>query len=232
MKRWLGIPLSTAALVLAVAPAAHAAFLMTPQIDFATDPIQVGSSGTGTLAFSNDSTTNVTATPINEIVLEPSCRLPGETPPCTNREPGIFSISSGTGVTGTSCAGITFNVTTGIAPFAGSLEFIPQSAIPPMLPNATCAINFTYTALAVPTFDTQGEDGIQTDQLAEVRAEPNGGGPTQFGPGTGDTTINPAPPATNQQPPPAATPAPAPTAKKCKKKRKTAFIAKKCRKKK
>ncbi|HEX5821338.1 MAG TPA: hypothetical protein VFY30_06195 [Solirubrobacterales bacterium] len=39
------------------------------------------------------------------------------------------------------------------------------------------------------------------------------------------------PPASTQQPPPAATPAPAPTAKKCKKKRKTAFVAKKCKKK-
>jgi len=231
MKRWM-ILLSTAALSLAFAPAANAAFSMDTVIDFATDPIQVGSSGTGTLAFSNDSTTNVTATPIDEIVLEPSCRLPGQTPPCSNREPGIFSISSGTGVTGTSCAGITFDVTTGIVPFAGSLEFAPQSAIPPMPPNATCAINFTYTALAVPTVDTQGEDGIQTDQLSEVRAEPNGGGGISFGPGTGDTTVTPAPPATT--PPPAAAPTPiaAPAKKKCKKaKKRSASAAKKCKKK-
>ncbi len=197
------------------APAAQAAFIMNPQVDFATDPIAVGSTGAGTLAFSNDSNTSVNANPIDRIVLEPSCRLPGQTPPCTNREPGIFSISNGTGVTGTSCQGLTFNLTSGAAPFVGSLEFGPPSAIPSMPPNATCAINFTYTALAVPTFDTQGETGVQTDQLAQVRAEPNGGGAVSFGPGTGDTTITPAPVA----PAPSATGQRAAALKKCKQKR-------------
>jgi hypothetical protein len=230
MKRWM-VLLPTAALALAFAPAAHAAFLMTPTIDFATDPIAVGSSGTGTLSFSNDSGTEV-ANSIERIVLEPSCRLPGSTPPCANREPGIFTIGTGTGATGTACAGISFNVTAGTAPFVGSLQFTPQTAISDMFPGDNCAITFTYTAQAVPTFDTQpGEDGVQTDQLAEVRAEHNGGGAIAFGPGTGDTTVTPAPPVT--QPTPTPTPSPTSTTKKkCKKaKKRSAVAAKKCKKK-
>ena len=231
MKRRVGILLSATVLCLAAAPAAQATFTMNPQIDFATDPIAVGSSGAATLAFSNDSTAGEDADSIERIVLEPSCRLPGQTPPCTNREPGIFAIGTGTGVTGTSCQGITFNVTAGTSPFVGSLEFTPQAPIPNMAANATCSINFTYTALAVPTFDTQGETGTQTDQLAEVRAEHNGSGPLQFGPGTGDTTVNPAPPVTTPIPTPTPTPTTA-TTKKCKKKGKKATAAKKCKKKK
>ncbi len=235
MKRRVGILISTTVVCLTAAPAAHATFLMDAQIDFTSDPIAVGSSGTGTLSFTNDSTVNEDADSVDRVVLEPSCRNPGQQPPCTDREPGIFSIGTGTGVTGTACAGTTFNVTTSnAAPFQGSLDFTPSVAIPDMLVNATCAITFTYTALAVPTIDTQGEDGTQTDQIAIVRAEHNGGGPTIFCCGTGDTTVNPAP-ATTQQPPPAATPTPAPVPKKkCKKAKKhkrSAVAAKKCKKK-
>jgi hypothetical protein len=236
MKRTVGILLSATALCLAAAPAAQATFTMTPQIDFATDPIAVGSSGAGTLSFSNDSSGGEDADSIERIVLEPSCRLPGSTPPCINREPGIFSITNATGVTGTSCQGLTFNVTLGTAPFGGSLEFTPTGglgAIPNMPVSAQCNINFTYSALAVPTFDTQGEDGVQTDQIAVVRAEHNGGGATLFCCGTGDTTVTLAPPVTN--PIPTSTPAPTPTPttkKKCKKaKKRSAVAAKKCKKK-
>ncbi len=239
MKHRVGILLSVTVLCLVAAPAAQATFNMDPQIDFTTDPIQVGSSGTGTLSFSNESTASEDADSIERIVLEPSCRLPGSTPPCINREPGIFSITNATGVTGTSCQGLTFNVNLGSAPFGGSLEFTPTGGlgtIPNMPVSAQCNINFTYAALAVPTFDTQGEDGIQTDQIAIVRAEHNGGGAVLFCCGTGDTTVTPAP-ATTQQPPPAATPtpapAPAPAKKKCKKAKKgSASAAKKCKKKK
>jgi hypothetical protein len=156
-------------------------------------------------------------------VLEPSCRNPGETPPCTNREPGIFSIGTGTGVIGTACQGLNFSITAGAAPFLGSLEFSPPSAIPPMPVNSTCVINFTYTALAVPTVDTQGEAGTQTDQLVQVRGE-FGGGPLSFGPGTGDTTVSPAPPA--------ATPPPGPTGQRAAALKKCAKIKKKKAKKK
>jgi hypothetical protein len=240
MKRSVGILISATVIGLAAAPAAQATFTMNPQIDFAKDPIAVGSSGAGTLSFSNDSTAGEHAVSIERIVLEPSCRFPGEQPPCTNREPGIFSIGTGTGVTGTSCQGITFNVGLGMDPFGGSLQFNPSSAIPDMPVNASCLIKFTYTALAVPTFDTQGETGVQTDQLAEVRAD-SGGGPIGFGPGTGDTTVTPAPPVTPVTPvtpvvpvtpaAPSVTPAPK-KCKKNKKKGKKAAAAKKCKKKK
>jgi hypothetical protein len=235
MKRSLGILISATVLCLAAAPAAQATFTMNPSIDFAADPIAVGSSGAGTLSFSNDSTAGEHAVSIERIVLEPSCRLPGSTPPCLNREPGIFSIGTGTGVTGTSCQGITFNVGLGAAPFGGSLQFNPSSPIPDMPANASCVINFTYAALAVPTFDTQGETGIQTDQLAEVRAD-SGGGPLPFGPGTGDTTVKPkpvtpVPPVTPVTPVTPATPAAPAPKKKCKKKGKKAATAKKtCKK--
>ncbi len=237
MKSTVGILISATVLCLAAAPAAQATFTMNPQVDFATDPIAVGSSGTGTLSFSNESTAAEDADSVDRIVLEPSCRLPGQTPPCTNREPGIFSIGSGTGVTGTACAGITFTPTVGLAPFVGSVVFSPSAPVPDMATtgaSATCAITFTYTARAVPTFDTQGEDGIQTDQLAEVRAEHNGGGPTPFGPGTGDTTVTPGPPATDPIPTPTPTPTstPAPAKKKCKKaKKRSAVASKKCKRK-
>ena len=239
MRRGLGILISAAVICLAAAPAAQATFTMTPIIDFTTDPIAVGDSATGTLSFSNDSTAGEDADSIERIVLEPSCRLPGDIPPCENREPGIFSISNATGVTGTSCQGLSFNVNLGAAPFGGSLEFTPTgglSTIPNMPANAECVIDFTYSALKVPTFDTQGEDGVQTDQIAIVRAEHNGGGPELFCCGTGDTTVTPAdttPPPPVTPTPPAATP-PAPTPKKkCKKKgKKAAAAAKKCKKKK
>jgi hypothetical protein len=226
MKRRAGLFLSVMVLGLAAAPAAQAAFQMDTQVDFATDPIAVGSSGTGTLAFSNISSIEV-ANSIERIVLEPSCRQPGVTPPCMNPEPGIFSIGTGTGVSGTVCAGTTFAVGPGQPPYdgTGTLQFNAQTPVPDMNPGDTCAINFAYTALAVPTFDTQGEDGIQTDQLSLVRAEHNGEGALAFGPGTGDTTVTPAPPVT--------TPPPAPVKKKCKKaKKRSASAAKKCRKKK
>jgi hypothetical protein len=217
-----------------VAPAAQAALNFDPQIEFATSPIAVGSSGAGTFSFSNDGTL---AADIERIVLEPSCRLPGEQPPCTNREPGIFSISSGTGATGTVCEGITFSVSTGVAPgdapFIGSLQFTPSDTIPTMAPTDTCGINFTYTALAIPTFDTQpGEAGQDTDQNAEVRAD-SGGGPVGFGPGTDFTAVTPGPPATIPIPTPTPTPTPPQAKKKCKKaKKRSAVAAKKCKKKK
>ena len=244
MKRSAGILISATVLCLAAAPAAQATFTMNPQIDFTKDPIAVGSSGAGTLSFSNDSTAGEDADSIERIVLEPSCRLPGETPPCTNREPGIFSITNATGVTGTSCEGLTFNVNVAnTPPFGGSLEFTPTgglNTIPNMPASAQCNINFTYGALAVPTFDTQGEDGVQTDQIAIVRAEHNGGGATLFCCGTGDTTVKPKPvtpvtPVTPVVPVTLATPVTpsAPVKKKCKKKGKKAATAKKkCKKKK
>lgn len=220
------------------ASAAQATFTINPSIDFATDPITVGSSGAGTLSFSNDSSAGEDADSIERIVLEPSCRLPGSMPPCSNREPGIFSIGDGTGVTGTSCQNRTFDVTLGAAPFGGSLEFTPSAAIPNMPVSAECVINFTYTALAVPTFDSQpGETGTQTDQIALVRAEHNGGGATPFCCGTGDTAVKAAPPLTPTPPVTPVTPviptvAPA-APKKCKKKKgKKATAAKKCKKKK
>jgi hypothetical protein len=239
MKGKAGILLTAIVLCLAAAPAAQAAFLMDPQIDFATDPIAVGSSGTGTLSFSNNSGAGEDADSIERIVLEPSCRLPGDTPPCDNRDPGVFSITNVTGVTGTSCQNLTFTVGLGTAPFGGSLEFTPTGGlgtIPNMPVSAECVIRFTYTALAVPTFDSQpGEDGVQTDQLSFVRAEHNGGGATGFGPGTGDTTVTPAPPVTTPVPTPTPTPpaTAAPVKKKCKKKpKKAAAAAKKCKTKK
>jgi hypothetical protein len=237
MKRSLGILISATALCLAAAPAAQATFTINPSIDFTTDPIAVGSSGAGTLSFSNDSSGGEDADSIERIVLEPSCRLPGSTPPCINREAGIFSISDGTGVTGTSCQNRTFDVTLGTDPFGGSLEFTPSAPIPDMPVGAFCVINFTYTALAVPTFDTQGEDGIQTDQIVEVRADHNGGGALPFCCGTGDTTVKPKPatppvtPVTPVIPVTPVTPV-APASKKCKKKGKKAVAAKKCKKKK
>lgn len=206
----------------ATASSAGAVFMLTPQVDFAADPITVGSSGTGTLSFTNDSTAGEDADDIERIVLEPSCRNPGETPPCSDREPNIFSIGTGTGAIGTACQGITFNPTAGALPFTGSVELTAQTAIPDMPVNATCVITFSYTALGVPTVDTQGQAGTQTDQLALVRGD-DGGGPVGFGPGTGDTTINPfvappAPPAT-PVPTPAATGQRAAALTKCKKKR-------------
>jgi hypothetical protein len=214
----------------ASATAAQATFTMTPEIDFATNPVAVGSSGTGIFTFTNDSTAGETALFIDRIVLEPSCRLPGDTPPCENREPGIFSIGNAVGVTGTSCQNLTFNVTLGTPPFGGSLEFSPPSAIPAMPPNASCVINFTYTALAVPTFDTQpAEPGVDTDQSALVRAD-SGGGPVDPAPPVQ------TPPVTNPVTQPPVTPlAPVPVQpakKKCKKKKTAAALAKKCKKKK
>jgi hypothetical protein len=239
MKRGLVILVSTAAICLTAAPAAQATFLVSPSIDFTTDPIQVGTSATGTLSFSIDGDED--ADSIDRIVLEPSCRNPGQTPPCSNRDPGIFSITNATGVVGTSCEGLTFTVGQGAAPFGGSLEFTPTGGlgtIPDMPFGAQCNINFTYTALAIPTFDSQpGENGKQTDQIAIVRAEHNGGGPVLFCCGTGDTTVTPAdttPPPVTPVTPVVPTPTPtAPVKKKCKKAKKgSASAAKKCKKKK
>jgi hypothetical protein len=243
MKRRAGILVSAMALCLAAAPAAQATFTMIPEIEFTTSPIAVGSSGTGVFTFTNASNNGETALFIDRIVLEPSCRLPGATPPCGNREPGIFSIGNAVGVTGTSCQDLTFNVNLGQAPFGGSLEFTPTGGlgtIPSMPPNASCVINFTYTALAIPTFDTQpAEPGVDTDQSALVRAD-SGAGPLPFGPATDFTAVDPAPPV--QIPPVTNPPTVAPTTtpppavvpkKKCKKKvKKTAAAAKKCKKKK
>jgi hypothetical protein len=231
--------LAAALAALAFAPAAHATLSFSTSVDFTVTPITVGSSANATISFTNnsDGLQGGNTSTVDNIFLDPSCDDAGASPPCMNPETGVFSIGNGTGAAGTVCAGDTFTVGPAPVPFTGSLEFSRQGGDLDMVVNQTCLINFTYTALRVPTVDGQpGEPGVDTNQDLMVRVfnPQNFDSPVPFGPATDFTAVAPAP-ATSTPPPPALVAAAGPTGQqaaalaKCKKKRGKA--RKKCKKK-
>jgi hypothetical protein len=104
------------------------------------------------------------------ITLIPSCSSLGAFSSCTGAEPGVFRISDGaTGVAGTACAGMAFNVSL-VDPANGQVRFTPQGGAHVSLPGAgsVCRIGFTLTVLRAPAADhNAGVPGIQTAQVTD-----------------------------------------------------------------
>jgi len=98
------------------------------------------------------------------IITNPSCGVPGPDANCptADRDPGVFQLSStGTGRTGTVCAGLSFAIVD-IDPAQGKYEFRPASpftvfTVPPPPPGTfpsdagNCLIDYTVDVLRYPT---------------------------------------------------------------------------------
>lgn len=114
--------------------------------------------------------------PANAITLTPSCgSLPaGAAPPCPTPDPGVFSMSpTGTGRSGSDCAGQTYTITqnsaaTGEVTFDGPAITLTASD-PTTLVGGSCVIDFTVNVLKAPAIDGDpSAPGIQTYQLADA----------------------------------------------------------------
>jgi hypothetical protein len=104
------------------------------------------------------------------ITLIPACAQLGAFSSCTGPEPGVFRISdTATGVAGTACAGMAFNVSL-IDPATGQVRFTPQNGAHVTLPGAgaACRIGFTFSVLRAPTADQNPTlPGLQTVQVSD-----------------------------------------------------------------
>ena len=167
----------------------------------------ISSNGSGETNFDTDSFM------INDITLVPSCgsQVFSSDCPVGSRDPGVIVPDplTGTGRSGTACAGRTFAISL-IDAAQGKYRFTPDASIvvgPSGGPQlaATCAIDFTSRVLKAPTIDSDAvATGRQTDQKAFTEVEditvgsPNFG-LTAGGIGTARTTIARATPALTTQ---------------------------------
>lgn len=106
------------------------------------------------------------------ITVIPTCSVPN----CTSNsfEPGILAYSAtGTGVAGSACAGMTFNISL-TDPATGEYEFDPVGGGPLILgpsngsgASPTCVVAFTFSVLKAPTKDLNPNiPGLQTAGIA------------------------------------------------------------------
>jgi hypothetical protein len=103
------------------------------------------------------------------ITLIPSCGQLGDFSSCMVADPGVFRISStGTGVAGTACVGIVFDITLIDVTF-GRLRFTPQGGAHVTLPGAgsVCRVAVTFDVLKMPTVDQNPAPGVQTVQVTD-----------------------------------------------------------------
>ena len=139
----------------------------------------------------------------NGIRLVPSCKLiqVGTCPPA-GADPGVFSITQGSGQVGSACAGMIFDVVPNNDVY-GSVSFVPQASGHVSLPGvgSTCVINFTVGVLKTPTGDQDpGTPGLQTTQTTDhgqwvgsPPANPNALNSGAQGSSTGTTVLRNAP---------------------------------------
>ena len=124
-------------------------------------------------SYSTHATGSVT---ITSLKLVPSCSTAGD-PGCdaasSVADPGAFTLAgTGTGRTGTACAGRVFNIT--VAAPTGEVVFVPADGAPLSIgaPSATsdldaCTIDFTFSVNRVPNRDVNTTtSGYQTYQAA------------------------------------------------------------------
>ncbi|MEP7183299.1 MAG: hypothetical protein ABI886_14030, partial [Betaproteobacteria bacterium] len=129
----------------------------------------VGATGVAAnIDFQNVSTPITLTVTVNSLTLTPSCA--GYTAlNCTSPDNGVFQISpTGTGRTGTACAGVIFTFTPKPAATDGTLNVTPASTITLGVPgggNDECIIDFTFDVLKAPATDALpdvGHPGVQT----------------------------------------------------------------------
>jgi hypothetical protein len=187
-KAWR-IRLATAAaatVVLGLAPAAAQAGVGASAVPSFPSAVTVGNTGVpATIEVrnsNNDANTADTNTVCNfgdgfpcpagdpGITLIPSCAALGAFSSCSTPDPGVFRLSdTATGVAGTACAGMTFNVGL-VDPASGQVRFTPQGGAHVTLPGAgaVCRIAFTFSVLKAPTADQNpSAAGIQTVQVSD-----------------------------------------------------------------
>ena len=106
------------------------------------------------------------------VTLIPSCGVLGAFSTCAavGVDPGVFQVHSvATGVTGTSCADMTFDAIPS-DPTSGRVRFMPRGGGHVRLPgsSALCQISVTLDATKVPTIDFDPvADGVQTVQVVD-----------------------------------------------------------------
>ena len=151
----------------------------------APTPVFVGQSGlpASLTAINTNSPPQQTETNTwTTIRVAPTCAAAPAAPnPCPSPELGVFALSAtGSGATGTACAGMTFNIS---APDAsGIVTFAPVGTVvlqPPGGPVGSdrCTINYTFSVLKLPNVDTNlGTGGTQTRMNArmQVTSSPTG----------------------------------------------------------
>jgi hypothetical protein len=182
------------------APAAFAGVGLTVFPDFPTSVVAGQSDVPATLTVVNNSTLldAVGTVTVTSLRLVPSCSNPLDTG-CDNAgsaaDPGTFTLSStGTGRTGTACAGQGFNLTP--APGTGEVTFTPASgslllSAPSLINDLNqCVIDFTFNVNRAPNHDASPATiGAQTAQVAYAQAVHTVLGTPGSGTGSGITTV-------------------------------------------
>ena len=186
-SRWPGrlaaaVAVLTGVLVVLPAEPAFAAVILTMDT---TSPgsFTVGDTGVpSTVHVTNNSSGaqaagNVT---MSEISLWPSCGTQMLTS-CSTPDLGVFALSAtGTGKAGSACAGQTFTIS---APDGtGKVSFTPASQVVLAL-GAKCEIQYTFSVLKMPAFDSNPGPGVQTTEIGFASGTHTGTG------GTGTTTF-------------------------------------------
>jgi hypothetical protein len=134
---------------------------------------------------------------VSAITFNPSCKTPpaaGVACAPGQGDLGVFSISStGTGRTGTACAGTVFTFS---APDAnGTITITPSftlgSFVPGQTPQTICVIDFTVNVLKTPTADCDSppKAGLQTCSGVNASATDNINNSVAFGTGEGQPTF-------------------------------------------
>jgi hypothetical protein len=109
------------------------------------------------------------------ITVTPSCAQAGEpsttTPVCQVADPGVFRLSAtGLGATGTTCAGVTFDIAE-VDAATGMLRFTPSPSAAYVslgAPGSSCRVDFTFDVLKEPADAMPATDGVQTGVLASA----------------------------------------------------------------
>ena len=134
------------------------------------------------------------------ITLTPSCSALTNDADCASAgaDPGVFAIANaGTGVPGTSCAGMAFSITQIPGEF-GQLRFTPVSNQHVQLlgRGTLCRVAFTFDVVQAPKADVSQTPGVQTAQIVENLQWGGVQATTAFARGTSvGTTVHRAQPA-------------------------------------
>ena len=124
-------------------------------------------SGSVTVVNTNTVPNQAESNTLTQVLVTPSCGTTGAAAnPCPTPDPGVFSVLSASGATGTACAGVVF--TSGTPDASGSIVLTPTSPVSLAPPGGTagsdrCTVNFTLLTLKVPAIDSNpGAPGVQT----------------------------------------------------------------------
>ena len=168
------LPLFAAVIVLACARAAMANAVIAMAVEF---PATVTAGMTGNAAdldFRNVSTPASLTIAVDSIRLTPSCAKYTASV-CTSVDNGVFAVAaSGSGRTGTACAGVAFTFAPHAGATDGTLDVTPSAPVTlgtPGAPNGgdRCTIDFTFDVLKYPAKDAQATvTGRQTSPGAVV----------------------------------------------------------------